>query len=95
MPSSARWTISQRLKSAGASFNLKVLKQDFARGVELLADNELHPALPQDAFKIVQEQTAELADGEMQTPSTGLTERWFMRCYRRAIRCNAKQPARQ
>jgi len=26
-------------ESAGTSFNLKVLKQDFARGVELLADN--------------------------------------------------------
>ena len=45
-------------ESAGASFSLKVLRQDFARGVQLLADNELHPALPADAFKIVQQQTA-------------------------------------
>jgi zinc protease len=56
-------------ESAGANFNLKVLKQDFARGVELLADNELHPALPEDAFKIVQEQTAQLSAGELQSPA--------------------------
>ena len=31
-------------ESAGPNFSLKVLKQDFPRGVELLADNELHPA---------------------------------------------------
>ncbi len=55
-------------ESAGSNFSLKVLKQDFARGVELLADNELHPALPQDAFKIVQEQTAQLTAGELQSP---------------------------
>ncbi|MBV9613450.1 MAG: insulinase family protein [Acidobacteriaceae bacterium] len=56
-------------ESAGANFNLKVLKQDFARGVELLADNELHPALPQDAFKVVQQQTAELSAGELKSPA--------------------------
>ena len=55
-------------ESAGANFNLKVLKQDFTRGVELLADNELHPALPQDAFKVVQQQTAQLTEGEMHSP---------------------------
>jgi len=31
-------------------------EQDFAKGVELLADNELHPALPPDAFRIVRDQ---------------------------------------
>lgn len=55
-------------ESAGANFNLKVLKQYFARGVELLADNELHPALPPDAFKIVQQQTTELTAGQLQSP---------------------------
>jgi len=55
-------------ESAGANFSLKVLKQDFSRGVELLADNELHPALPQDAFKVVQQQTAELSTGELKSP---------------------------
>jgi zinc protease len=55
-------------ESAGSSFNLKVLKQDFARGVELLADNELHPALPKEAFQVVQEQTAQESAGELQSP---------------------------
>jgi zinc protease len=55
-------------ETAGSNFNLKVLKQDFARGVELLADNELHPALPPDAFKVVQEQTAQLTAGQRQSP---------------------------
>lgn len=55
-------------ESAGANFSLKVLKQDFARGVELLADNELHPRLPQDAFKVVQQQTAQLTAGLLTSP---------------------------
>ncbi len=55
-------------ESAGASFGLKVLAQDFERGVQLLADNELHPALPKDAFTIVQQQTEELSGGELDTP---------------------------
>jgi zinc protease len=55
-------------ESAGANFNLKVLKQYFARGVELLADNELHPALPPEAFKVVQQQTAQLTAGVLQSP---------------------------
>jgi zinc protease len=56
-------------ESAGSNFALKVLKQDFERGVELLADNELHPALPADDFKVVQQQSVELSQGELQTPS--------------------------
>jgi zinc protease len=56
-------------ENAGSSFNLKVLKQDFARGVELLADNELHPALPRDAFQIVQQQTAQESAGVLESPS--------------------------
>jgi zinc protease len=54
--------------TAGSSFNLKVLKQYFERGVELLADNELHPAFPQEAFQIVRQQTAEVAEGQLQSP---------------------------
>ncbi len=42
-------------ESAGFSFSLKVLKEYFSRGVQLLADNELHPALPEQAFKITQQ----------------------------------------
>ena len=55
-------------ESAGTSFSLKVLKQDFAKGVELLADNELHPALPADEFKVVQGQTADMAEGTLASP---------------------------
>jgi zinc protease len=54
--------------SGGVNFSLKVLKQYFAKGVELLADNELHPALPADAFQIVRDQSAQLAEGELKSP---------------------------
>ena len=56
-------------ETGGANFNLKVLKQYFARGVELLADNELHPALPPDAFKVVRTQAAELMAGTLASPA--------------------------
>ncbi len=55
-------------ESGGANFSLKVLKQYFAKGVELLADNELHPALPPDAFKVVRDQSAELTAGTLVSP---------------------------
>lgn len=55
-------------EDAGFSFGLKVLKDNFARGVELLADNELHPALPADAFPVVQKQMAELTAGNLTSP---------------------------
>ena len=56
-------------ENGGTNFNLKVLKQDFAKGVELLADNELHPALPADAFQIVRDQAAELVAGTLASPA--------------------------
>ncbi len=55
-------------ESGGADFTLKVLKQYFAKGVELLADNQLHPALPADAFQIVRDQTAQFTDGNLKSP---------------------------
>jgi zinc protease len=55
-------------ENGGTDFNLKVLKQYFAQGVELLADNELHPALPQQAFQITRGQTAEVAAGTLASP---------------------------
>jgi zinc protease len=54
--------------SAGTSFALKVLSESFERGVELLADNELHPALPEDAFKIVRTQVAGAVAGQLKSP---------------------------
>jgi zinc protease len=54
--------------SAGPLFALKVLSDHFERGVELLADNELHPALPENAFKIVRTQVAGAVAGQLQSP---------------------------
>jgi len=55
-------------ESAGAAFSLSVLKPYFARGLELLADNELHPALPPSAFATVQRETAQAVEGQLQSP---------------------------
>ncbi|MEN6333952.1 MAG: pitrilysin family protein, partial [Phycisphaerales bacterium] len=55
-------------ESAGTDFSLSVLADKFERGVELLADNELHPAMPDDAFKTIQQQTAATVAGQLQSP---------------------------
>ena len=55
-------------ESAGFSFSLKVLKEHFSRGVQLLAENELHPALPPHAFSVVQRQTEQFVAGNLQSP---------------------------
>jgi zinc protease len=55
-------------ESAGYTFSVRVLKNDFPRAAQLLADNELNPALPADAFKVVQEQLAGLAAGNLSSP---------------------------
>ena len=47
-------------ESAGTDFSVQVLAEHFDRAVELLADNELHPALPQQAMTII---TGQLAQG--------------------------------
>jgi zinc protease len=44
---------------AGTDFAVQVLTEHFERGVELLADNELHPALPAKALEIVRGQVAQ------------------------------------
>ncbi len=56
-------------ESAGYHFSLKVLKDQFGRGMQLLADNELHPALPKEAFAVVQQQTAQFVAGNLVSPS--------------------------
>ena len=56
-------------ESAGANFSLQVLPENFERGVRLLADNELSPALPEDDFKIIQTQLAASVAGELQSPA--------------------------
>ncbi len=55
-------------ESAGTSFSLQVLGSNFDRGMELLSDNVLHPALPPAAFAVVQQQTAGAIAGQMQSP---------------------------
>lgn len=53
---------------AGRSFSLDVLSKDFDRGIELLADDELHPAFPQQAFAIVKQQTVGSLTGTVKSP---------------------------
>lgn len=54
--------------SAGAGFSLDVLSANFDRGVELLADDELHPALPEQAFEIVKKQQVGALTGSVKSP---------------------------
>ncbi len=53
--------------SAGADFALETLGEHFERGVQLLADNELHPALPAAAFAVLQKQVAAQVAGRLQS----------------------------
>jgi len=55
-------------ESAGTSFSLAVPSAHFAEGVKLLADNELQPALPAQAFAVVQHQAAGEVAGVLQSP---------------------------
>ncbi len=55
-------------ESAGEGFGLQVLKPFFDRGLQLLAQNELSPALPESAFKVVQQETAESVAGLLKSP---------------------------
>ncbi|MGI4747395.1 MAG: M16 family metallopeptidase [Janthinobacterium lividum] len=56
-------------EDAGSSFSLKVLTRQFDAGLALLADNELHPVFPADAFKVVQRQTAGGLAGLLGSPN--------------------------
>ncbi len=54
--------------SAGTDFGLDVLSASFDRGLELLADEELHPAFDPQAFAIVKRQTVGALTGEATSP---------------------------
>ncbi len=54
--------------SAGTSFSLRVPSEGFDRGVRLLAENLLHPTLPEDAFRIVRRQVASAVAGDLDSP---------------------------
>jgi len=56
-------------ESAGTSFSLRVLSDRFNRGARLLAENHLHPALPEKGFAIVRKETAEAVAGEEKSPA--------------------------
>jgi zinc protease len=55
-------------ESAGTDFELNVLTNYVDRGVELLAENLLHPGLPEEAFKTVRQQVADTVAGLLESP---------------------------
>ena len=55
-------------ESAGTDFSVQVLSGHLDRGLALLADNELHPALPASAFRIIQGQVASAVASRRQSP---------------------------
>jgi zinc protease len=59
---------------AGTDFALQVLSQDFDHGVELLAQHELHPALPDEALQAIKPQLAQSIESRNKTPGY-LTQR--------------------
>ncbi len=55
-------------ETVGDSFSVQVLKEHFSRAVELLADDELHPALPAEAFTVVKDQATQFIAGNLKSP---------------------------
>lgn len=54
--------------TAGTNFGLQVLSKDFDRGVQLLADDELHPAFSAKDFAIVKAQAVGAMQGTVKSP---------------------------
>jgi zinc protease len=52
----------------GTSFSATAQAKDFDRAVELLADNELHPSLPEQALAALQQQYVPFFDSRLQSP---------------------------
>jgi zinc protease len=52
----------------GSGFSLRIPSPDFSKGVSLLADNLLHPGFPEEAFKIIRQQTSFEVAGELESP---------------------------
>ena len=57
------------VEAAGPDFAIETLARNLDRGAELLADNELHPALPQAAMDTLQVQIAQLVGARNASPS--------------------------
>ncbi len=53
---------------SGPNFSLQVLTPAFEQGMQLLAENELHPAFPADAFEVVRKQHARSVAGLLHSP---------------------------
>ena len=53
---------------AGLGFSLQVLSNHFDRGVQLLADDELHPAFSPSAFSVVKAQAVQQATDQETSP---------------------------
>ncbi|HEX7370493.1 MAG TPA: pitrilysin family protein [Rhodanobacteraceae bacterium] len=56
-------------ESAGSSFSLKVPSANFAKGMQLLADNELHPNMPAKAFAVMQHNEEGTVAGQIKSPA--------------------------
>ncbi len=54
---------------AGTDFAVQALSENFDRAVELLADNQLHPALPVQAMKIIQGQLVQVVAARNRSPA--------------------------
>ena len=55
-------------ENGGTDFGVAALSDHFDRAMQLLAGNELHPALPQQGFSVQQATLARALAGEMQSP---------------------------
>jgi zinc protease len=55
-------------ESAGTDFSVNVLTNFFDRGVQLVADNLLHPALPKEAFQTVRQEVSDTVAGTLESP---------------------------
>jgi zinc protease len=55
--------------TVGPSFSLRVLTPEFDDGMRLLAESELHPAFPPEAFTVVRGQLAQSVAGQLKTPN--------------------------
>lgn len=56
------------IESAGTNFSLQVLSAHAERGMQLLAENVISPALPENAFKTIQPQLVAGVAGSLQSP---------------------------
>lgn len=54
--------------SAGTSFLCKVLPDSFDRGMELLAENMLQPALPETSFNVIKNETIAALQDKIKSP---------------------------